>query len=149
MSRRLLAFVAALILITGLAVAVIGGSGDDAADAKTSSSSQVLVRFNKGGGFVGVDIRTTIRGDRRVTVTQRDGGLKRHTVTAATLKALRKTLDGAHFERKLPPSQSGCADCYSYSMTYEGHKVAFDESAIPSRMARPLAELSRIAGGGR
>ncbi|WP_354700311.1 hypothetical protein DSM112329_00579 [Paraconexibacter sp. AEG42_29] len=151
MSRRFLAALAAvLVLAAGVVAAVAAvGTGDGAGDARASSGSQVVVRFDKGGGFAGVDVRTRIRGDRRVTVTERGRATRRHTLKAATLTALRKTLDAAELGEKLPGPQGGCADCFVYSITYKGRRVTFDEAAVPGRLKKPLAELSRIARGSR
>ncbi|MCW3039006.1 MAG: hypothetical protein JWM31_911 [Solirubrobacterales bacterium] len=144
--RRLLVLLVAIVLAaTGVLVAAVADGTPRAAGA----SSGVLVRFHLGGGYVGRDVHTSITAGRRVVVVDRDGGTRRHTVKASTLSALRRTLDAAHLERGIGPSNSGCADCFVYRITYRGHSVTFDEANRPPRLVRATAELSRIADGGR
>jgi hypothetical protein len=147
MVRRLLFTVCILLIAGGIAVAIFG-DGDDRADARTSTTGTV-VQFHQTGGFAGVDVRMTVRATRRVTVIERGGVAGSHTIRPATLTALRKKLDAAHLEKKLPATPTGCADCFNYEIRYKGHRVSFDDVSIPGRMAKALAELRRIAGGGR
>lgn len=150
--RRPSLLLAAVLSTTAVAAAAAGaatGAGDgDGTDAR-AAQAQTVVRFSLSGGFVGRDVRLSLRSDRRAIVTDRRAGTKRHTIKSATLKALRRTLDAAHVEQRLSSGPSGCADCFNYAITYKGHRAAFDDSTIPSRMRKAVAELRRITDGGR
>lgn len=148
-TRPLLAVLALLIGLAAISACAGGSEAEETAVVPTAARTSSVVRFHLTGGFAGYDTRLTVRSDRRVTVTDRGEGTKRHTITKATLKRLRATLDAAHFEDAVPETQSGCADCFIYAIVYQGRTAAFDESQTPKRMARAVAELRRIAGGGR
>ena len=131
----------------GLFVLLEGTDGGGSAGAATSRP--VVVRYDKTGGIAGVEQHVTVRADRRVTVATRGAATTRHTLRAATLRALRRTLDAAHLERPLPATPTGCADCFGYAIAYRGHRASFDEVSVPARMAKAVRELQRIAAGGR
>jgi hypothetical protein len=67
------------------------------------------------------------------------------------LKRLRHLLAAARFDRVHAPATS-CADCVIYSVHYRGHRVRYDDSQarhVPRSVRRVVAELQRIARGGR
>lgn len=135
-----------LLLVAAISLSVLAGG---AGSAGAASSHAVVVRFVQSGGIAGIDRRLIVRADRTAIVSGRGSASRRHTVTASTLRALRKILDAAHVERPLPRTPSGCADCFNYSIGYGGHRASFDEVSVPPRMAKAVRELQRIAGGGR
>jgi hypothetical protein len=44
----------------------------------------------------------------------------------------------------IPDRQGGCADCYVYSLAYEGTSLKLEETEVPPRLARVFAQLDAI-----
>jgi hypothetical protein len=113
------------------------------------ATSATLVTFHKTGGIAGVDQRLTVRTDGRATVSGRSGPTRHRQLRAATMRRLRSRLAAAHLERPLPPPP-GCADCFEFAISYHGHHVKLvDAGNLPARVGPLVAELTRVADGGR
>jgi hypothetical protein len=134
------------VLLGAAALAVASPATPAGAGAATVTT---FANFHQTGGFVGVDVHLVVRTNGTLVVTHRGEPSVRGKLRPATFRRLRTALDAAHLERRLPPSQNGCADCFVYSIGYRGHHAAFDDATFPARMRAAVTQLRRIADGGR
>jgi hypothetical protein len=116
----------------------------------TTAGARTLVSYSESGGIANrrVALTVTTAGVANVTANRRPRTFHLH---ASTLKRLRHLLAAARFDRVHPPATS-CADCVIYSVHYRGHRVRYDDSQarhVPRSVRRVVAELQRIARGGR
>jgi hypothetical protein len=44
----------------------------------------------------------------------------------------------------IPERQGGCADCYLYSITYEGTSLELEETEVPPRLGRVFDQLDAV-----
>jgi len=138
-----------LILIAAATIgAVLLLTGSDTPPAPAAAHSKTLVTFHRSGGFAGVDDRVTVKRDRRVTVRSRGGAARHKRLSKAAIRKLRGDLEAAGFDRPPPKGPpSGCADCFIYSITYDGHRVQLSEDRVPDRMRPAIDRISRLIGG--
>ncbi len=120
-----------------------------AAPSAGAATARTFATFRQTGGIAGVDVHLVVRKDRTLVVTRRGERTVRGRLRAATFRRLRAALDAAHLERRLSPTQTGCADCFVYAIGYGGHRAQFDDVSFPPRMRGAVARLRAIAEGAR
>jgi hypothetical protein len=130
MSRRLLC----LIAVTTLA-----------ACGSALAKPRVIIRWSKDGGFAGTSQVLRIRSDNVALAGPRGENPYPVQLSKARVAKLREKLEAANLagsQRHYPAP--GAADTYQYSVTYRGHTVDGDETALPARIMRAMRALDRL-----
>ena len=130
MSRRLLPLVAIItICACGTALA----------------APRVIIRWSKQGGFAGVDQVLRIKSNNVALAGPRGENPYPVQLSKARVDKLREKLDAANLagsQRHYPAP--GASDTYQYSVTYKGHTVDGDQTALPKRIMRAMIALDRL-----
>ena len=95
-----------------------------------SSESLVVTR----GGHAIAESSGTRAGDRHVEFR----------LGARRIRLLQRALDRADLGSIAQGPNGGCADCYLYSISYEGDRAEFDQSTIPPRLEIAISEIEAI-----
>jgi hypothetical protein len=140
-SPRPTATLAALVAV--LALAGCGGDGDGG--SPTTPAGGPLVSFHKAGGIAFTKQSLTVQpnGEAELTGTS----LKRaaFTLDAEELRRLEAALDEHPIdELEPPPTDTGCADCYSYELEYGGGKYAADDASISAGAREVVAAIDDV-----
>lgn len=102
--------------------------------------------FTRSGGFAGLDQQLIVHADGRAI--WRDGAEQQELQVAQnTLISLQALLEAAPFE-DLPRTSAappGSADLFSYSITYAGRTIEFQDEAVPAGVEPVLRLINEIA----
>ena len=130
MSRRLLSLIAVTTLCAcGTALA----------------KPRVIIRWSKEGGFAGTSRVLKIQSDNVALAGPRGENPYPVQLSKARVDRLREKLDAANLagsKRHYPAP--GAADTYQYSVTYRGHTVDGDQTALPKRIMRAMRALDNL-----
>jgi hypothetical protein len=85
------------------------------------------------GGLAIAESSGTRAGERRVKFHL--GGRR--------IRSLQRDLSSADLG-SIPERQGGCADCYVYSITYEGASLELEETEVPARLRTVFGEIEAI-----
>jgi hypothetical protein len=85
------------------------------------------------GGFAVTETSGTRAGERRVKF--RLGGRR--------IRSLQRGLQRADIG-SIPRRMGGCADCYLYSLEYEGTSLLLEETEVPPRLGSVFAEIETV-----
>jgi hypothetical protein len=134
-------------LVAPMAAMAIGvGCGSaDAGTVPAHADAAPLVSYERTGGIAGVDDRVEVSGGGAVTVRHRDGAKHRTRLSARRLRALRRALTAAHFERPVAAGPTGCSDCFFFRLRHGGHTLSFSQLAAPARVNGVLDILTALA----
>lgn len=125
-----------------------GSSGEETGASSTSTSipdqGNVLVIYSKSGGIAGMDEQLTIERSGAATLTSRGAPSGRFQLTPAELSSLTDTLDAAPLDSKPTPTQTGCADCFEYSIAYGDTTLTADEVNLPGGIRPAIAALDSL-----
>jgi hypothetical protein len=139
-----------------LVVAGCGGSGSSSTTPSGSSSTAPpkpkpapagVIELRVSGGVAGgtQDLRIEPGGAASLTS---DYGAKRttasFTIPPARYKDIQSKLAIAHLGSLPAPTPTGCADCFSYAISFGGTTFKTDESAVPEPLRPGLAALKSI-----
>jgi hypothetical protein len=105
--------------------------------------------YERSGGLAAMPERLNIRPARRATLTTRGPNGETRTVRfrapAKKVEALRHALVAAEFKSIVGPGlDPACADCYAYTMRYEGNEVSFDQTDEPPPLRPVLARVEAL-----
>ena len=106
------------------------------------------IAYERSGGLKPLPQSLVVRpGRRAVATTLGPNGTKRTArfrVSVLTVKTLRNALRGSRWDTlSTVTDPSGCADCYLYSITYQGHSVHLLQNQVPEWLAnRPACPSS-------
>jgi hypothetical protein len=135
-------------ILAALLISGCGGSGTSTSGSTlTSTSIASRIDFHVSGGFAGVDQELVIAPDGRATVTTRfrDTSSARHfQLSDAQLSELRDKLAAAGIAQLPIPPPSGCADCFIYSIGFEGRSYRTDQASVPKPLEPAIAELAQL-----
>ena len=119
-------------------------------DESRPTVAEFAITYERSGGLSPMPYRLAIRPGRHGTLTTK-GALDersrtvRFRVGRRTVERLRGALEGAGFATVTPaPGPGACADCYFYSIRYEGDEVSFSEVERPRRLRATLALLDGL-----
>lgn len=140
----------AAIVLSGFGLALLSGCGDDEApDSPTPPTDGQLVSYSRSGGIAGVDQVLTIDADGTGTyeVGQPEPERRSIELSAAELEELRGLLEAAALDA-VEPEQTGCADCFVYTIDYAGTETTLDDVTLldaPGSVQEVIAHLDRVA----
>jgi hypothetical protein len=113
------------------------------------AAAKTLVRYEKSGGFAGIQVTLSVSDAGSATVTRgRLGNDRRFKLTSTQLRGLRKALRDARFStlraRYAPKVQ--IADGFTRSVRYAGRGVTVSDGARPpARLSKLLERLEKLA----
>lgn len=113
---------------------------------------ETLVTFEWSGGFAARDTLLTIQNNGNVQLEDKfRKTITRWQVSQAELQPLRQLLKGESFAAFKPPTGTGCADCFIYSITgntSQGVKtIAFDEAQPAEALPKDIRQLVPLLQG--
>jgi hypothetical protein len=137
---------AVTIVTTALMVAVLAAASLALA---SPAAAKTLVRFDKSGGFAGIQVRLSVTDAGSATVTRsRLGKDRRFKLSSVQLRGLRKALRDARFSTLLAryAPMVVVADGFTRSVRYAGRSVTVSDGArLPARLSRLLERLEQLA----
>lgn len=138
---------AALAVAVGLGAC---GSSDSSSDGTTTTEPDRagLIAYAVTGGIAGISERLVIEVDGNATLVS---GFKpgqqstaRFTLPDAELNDLRDKLEAADLPSLPKSPETGCADCFEYTLTYDGTTYAADDVSIAARTDPVIQALNRL-----
>jgi hypothetical protein len=129
------------ILVSVLLLALAGSQ----AGCTRAPSSDILIVYERSGGFAGLDDSLSIKRTGEAVLTRNS---RRYEVTldAETLTRLQTMFEDAAFldlQKEYLPSQQG-SDRFEYLITYQGHTVRTMDGAVPQSLQPILEALNQI-----
>jgi hypothetical protein len=125
-------------------------TGDEPAE---SSSSSVLLRFERSGGFAGLTDRLTVRSDGRTELMADDAPMEPFELPPDLLQRLQAELESIDWVRAgNEPHDVECSDCYVYEIQAGSHSVtttAMGQSGEELAGLLTLVEEIKASGSGR
>ena len=138
-------FVSAVI---ALLFAGCSDSGDASTAQRDPSGDAFRLRYQRSGGFAGVQEDLRVGAGRRATLVTTTAG-KPHTtrfrLSKKSVDALRAAFRKAGWPRiHSPGSSAGCADCFIYRIAYRERVVRFDSVTFPKALQPVVRRLDAI-----
>lgn len=128
------------------------GCGDETAtpedtQTQTETGTGPLVTYSRMGGVAGAQEQLRIERDGQAAVSTYGGAPHSFQLGDGELALLESELDTADFEGiETPETPSGCADCFTYAITYDGHSYSYDDLVEPPPSVLTAVEhLTRVA----
>jgi hypothetical protein len=141
--RRLLAIPLVAVLLAGCS-----DEGDASQPRPAPSGDAFHLRYQRSGGFAGVQEDLRVAPERRATLLTRIAGEPKTThfvLSAKAVEALRAGFRRAGWRQiESPGNQAGCADCFLYQIAYQGRVVRFDSVTFPKPLAPVVRRLDAI-----
>lgn len=114
-----------------------------------------LISFHKAGGLAYQEQALTVRSNGDATLEGTGIPNASFTLSDDELATLEKALDDHPIDELDPPAtDTGCADCFSYRLEYDGGRYDVDDSSISDDASEVVAALGVViashqpAGGG-
>jgi hypothetical protein len=122
----------------------VSGCGDEDSTADPPVSGP-LVTYARSGGVASMPEQLVVEAGGSATVEAGvDSVRTTFELSEAELDELRSTLEAADFGG-VEPGPTGCADCYSYEVVYDGTTVSYDDAnTAPASVTAVVALLGRI-----
>jgi hypothetical protein len=122
----------------------------------SASPETFAITYERSGGLKPMPYRLAIRPGLQGSLTTR-GTLDersrtvRFPVGKKKLRALQGALERADFETVGTPGPNPgvCADCFFYSIVYEGHEVTFSQIEVPERLRETVHLLEKLVAAHR
>ena len=142
----------AAIAFTLVALVLASGCGDDddaAPDSPAPPTEGQLVSYSRSGGIAGIDQQLTIDVDGKGTYTvgQPEPARRSIQLTDAEVAELQALLEAAALDA-VEPEQTGCADCFVYTINYAGTEAMLDDVTLldaPGSVQEVIAYLDGVA----
>jgi hypothetical protein len=123
------------LLATALMCTAIGCGGPPAVHAPARPASHFEIAFERTGGLKASVETLVVRPGLRAYATGPKGARQasaHFSMEARAAEELRRELAKARFTQiESTANPSTCADCYAYSITYDGNTVVFFDSKAP------------------
>ena len=138
-------------LMTGLALVLLAGCGDDSGDAGGSGGGEQSatltgpLTYERGGGIAGRRDRLIVQPDGNAELTVRDT-TKSIRLKDAELDAIGRDLETADIA-SVPPnstSKKPVPDTFGYRVAYDGTTVTTDDPAMPDKLRGLVARLGAL-----
>ena len=129
----------AAVLLLAIAVAAC------APTAPARAPGGPLIEYRRTGGIAGFDDQLIIQADGRAELKRRDSE-QTLVLSQAELQQLTAVLEQAQFDRlkaEYLPEEEG-ADLFDYVITYRGHTVHTQDTAVPGALEPVLAALNDL-----
>ena len=132
-------------------LAALGGCADSSAAERAAPlppPGSFAISYERGGGFAPSTSKLVVtRGRHALAVASAPQGGERRVgfrIGKRRVLSLERGLRKADFGSIESPGPSGCADCFAYEIRYRGHSVSLDESQMPARLGKVVAELESV-----
>ena len=138
-------------LMTGLALVLLAGCGDDSGDAGGSGGGEQSatltgpLTYERGGGIAGRRDRLIVQPDGNAELTVRDT-TKSIRLKDAELDAIGRDLETADIA-SVPPnstSKKPVPDTFGYRVAYDGTTVTTDDPAMPDKLRGLVSGLGAL-----
>jgi hypothetical protein len=136
----------AVLLAAGIFVSGCGSSNEESTQGPVQTDGS-LVKYTRTGGVGGVDEHLRIDPDGTATLSYGEPTNAERTfeLTPDELNRIQALLDAADISSQ-PTPQTGCADCFIYTVEYGGHSVTYDDaSQPPSGVGELVTNLGDLA----
>jgi len=128
------------------AVAILAGCGDGATEQASApvSSQGALVAYTRSGGIAATTQHMVVQPDGSAIVRVEGPGNvdADFKLSDPQLAELKSALGAATLDGEAEPT--GCADCYTYTITADGSTASFDETQIPPGTQHLVSLLEAI-----
>ena len=117
-----------------------------AACGDATSSAAMLegtLQYGRGGGISGVTDSLTIAKDGHAKVSTR-AGKRSFTLSAAERARVKKAVAKADLRHASVRKHAPVSDAFTYSIGYLGHRLEFDQTAVPPSVSDLLNALSAL-----
>jgi hypothetical protein len=129
------------------ALVLVAGGVAAAATAPLPPAKDFALTFERGGGFAPAPTSLTVRpGGSAVATTTgtRTGERKvKFQLGPRRIRSLQRSLRRANLG-SIQAGKGGCADCFVYSITYEGDSVELEEVDVPTRLEGAIDEIETV-----
>jgi hypothetical protein len=130
-------------IVCGLALA----TGAAAATAPLPPVKDFALTYERGGGFAPAPTGLTVTpgGHAVATTTGTRAGERKvkFQLGARRIRSLQRGLRRADLG-SIQPGKGGCADCFIYSLAYEGDFVELEETDVPPRLGEVIDAIEAI-----
>jgi len=113
--------------------------------ACTLNSSNKFLEYNRSGGFSGFDDLLVIDSSGNATLTRKENKFE-FIVSSEKISAIKSDLEAIKFtelkKEYLPDSQG--ADLIDYRLTFNGHTVHTQDTAVPEDLWLILEEINQL-----
>jgi hypothetical protein len=148
-TRDMNTFRALALVIVVAALVGCGESDPDEPSGEPVLTNGALVTYTRTGGVAGLDERLRIEPDGTATIAYGEpvDSEEPFDLSDAELERLTALLEAADFDSTPEnPEQTGCADCFVYTVEYGGKSVTYDDVTQPApSIAELVAALGEIA----
>ena len=129
------------------ALALVAGGVAAAAPAPLPPAKDFALTFERGGGFAPAPTSLTVSpgGSAVATTTGTRAGERkvRFQLGPRRIRSLQRSLRRADLG-SIDAGKGGCADCFVYSITYEGDSVELEEVDVPTRLEGAIEEIETV-----
>lgn len=129
------------------ALALVVGGVAAAATAPLPPAKDFALTYGRGGGFAPAPVSLTVSpGGRAVATTSGTRAGERQVkfqLGPRRIRSLQRSLRRADLG-SIHAGNGGCADCFIYSITYEGDFVELEEVDVPNRLEGAIAEIETV-----
>ncbi len=134
--------------VAALLLAGCGGESDASSAPRDPPGDGFRLRYERSGGFAGVQEDLRVAPDRRAIIVTREAGApstSRFRLSERAVDGLRAAFREAGWRRvESPGNYGGCADCFLYRIAYQGRVVRFDDVTFPKPLRPVVRRLDAI-----
>jgi hypothetical protein len=135
------------LVASALCLAAFAVGAGEAAAAPLPPAHDFALTYERGGGFAPSiqSLRVTPGGSATARSEGTRAGEQRASFRLGVrrIRSLQRGLRAAHLA-SIPKGQGGCADCFLYSLTYEGTTLELEEVDVPPSLARVFGEIEAV-----
>jgi hypothetical protein len=133
---------------TACVMALAVGGSAAAATAQLPPAYEFILVFERSGGLApSTQSLTVAPGGFAVAESGGTRAGERHAefhLADRRIRSLQRGLRDAHLGSIPSPGTGSCADCYLYSIFYQGDYLKLDESEVPPRLGKVIDEIEAI-----
>jgi hypothetical protein len=127
--------------------ASIAGADATATAAELPPARAFVLSYERGGGLAPSPHSLRVAtGGRAIVETTGASGVKsraRFHLGGRRIRSLQRGLDRADLD-SISPESGGCADCFVYSLTYEGSSVELEDTEVPPALEAVIGQIEAI-----
>jgi len=132
-----------MVMAAGLAASSLACAPIPAGKMDTPTRAEILVAYDRTGGFGGFDDHVVLHEDGRASV-QRRGGDGEVALDAKRLEKLKSALAEVDFPALRDEYRANGADLFTYRIAARGRTITFMDSAVPPPLEPVLRLLNQI-----